>query len=94
MITVIKKSRIQKILKHDSTSADFQGTRNQMNTFHKIRIRNAKRLIIDHLYISSLINKFEILEEIIKDKIDTFLISKAKLDSSFPGVQHKIQIQI
>ena len=62
-----------------------------MNAFHEIRIKNANRLIIGHLNINSLQNKFEMLEEIIEDKTDIFLISKTKLDSSFPSRQYIIK---
>ena len=76
--------------KHACSSADFQDTGNQMNALHEIRIKNASRLIIGHLNINSLRNKFEMLEEIIKDKIDIFLISETKLDSSFQSKQFVI----
>ena len=62
-----------------------------MNTLHEIRIKNANRLIIGHLNVNSLRNKFEMLEELIKDKIDIFLISETKLDSSFPSGQFVIK---
>ena len=62
-----------------------------MNTLHEIRIKNASRLIIGHLNVNSLRNKFEMLEELIKDKIDIFLISETKLDSSFPSGQFVIK---
>ena len=55
-----------------------------MNVPREIRIKNANRLIIDHLIINSRQNMFEMLEEIVKDKSDIFLISETKLDSSFP----------
>ena len=72
-------------IKHTSSSADFQDAGNRMNILHEIRIKNANRLIIGHLNVNSLRNKFEMLEELIKDKIDIFLISETKLDSSFPS---------
>ena len=50
-----------------------------MNTLHEIRIKNANRLIIGHLNVNSLRNKFEMLEELIKDKIDIFLILRQNL---------------
>ena len=62
-----------------------------MNTVHGIRIKNANRLIIGHLNVNSLRNRFEMLEELIKDKIDIFLISETKLDSSFPSRQFVIK---
>ena len=61
-----------------------------MNTLYEIRIKNANRLIIGHLNVNSLRNKFEMLEELIKDKIDIFLISETKLDSYFPNAQFVI----
>ena len=63
-----------------------------MNTLHEIRIKNANRLIIGHLNVSPLRNKFQMLEELIKDKIDIFLISETKLDSSFPSGQFVIKV--
>ena len=62
-----------------------------MNTLHEKRIKNANRLIIGHLNVNSLRNKFEMLEELIKDKIEIFLISETKLDSSFPSGQFIIK---
>ena len=62
-----------------------------MNTLHDVRMKNANRLIIGHLNINCLRNKFEMLEEIIKDKIDIFSISETKLDSSFISGQFVIK---
>ena len=78
-------------IKHASSPADFQDAGNQMNTLHEIKIKNPDRLIIGHLNVNSLRNKFEMLEELIKDKIDIFLISETKLDSSFPSGQFVIK---
>ena len=62
-----------------------------MNTLHEIRTKNANRLITGHSNVHSLRNKFQMLEELIKDKIDIFLISETKLDSSFPSGQFVIK---
>ena len=62
-----------------------------MNTLHEIRTKNANRLITGHSNVHSLRNKFQMLEELIKDKIDIFLISEAKLDSYFPSGQFIIK---
>ena len=51
-------------IKHAISPADFQDAGNQMNTLHEIRIKNANRLIIGHLNVKSLRNKFEMLEDI------------------------------
>ena len=49
-------------IKHASSSADFQDIGNQMNTFLDITTKNADQLIICHLNINYLRNKFEMLE--------------------------------
>ena len=43
-----------------------------------------------HLSINSLINKFESIKPIINPDFDTFLVSKTKLDKSFPNNQFSI----
>ena len=62
-----------------------------MNVLREIRVTNTKRIIIGHLDIKSLRNKFETLEEIIKDKIDIFLIFETKHGSSFLAGQFMIK---
>ena len=62
-----------------------------MNNIHETRIKNANWLIIAHLIANSFRNKFEIIEELIEDTIDIFLISETKLDSSFPNGQFVIK---
>ena len=71
--------------------ADFQGAVNQRSTLHEIWIKNSNRLIICNWNVNSLRNKFVLLEELIKDKTDIFLITKTKLDSSFPSRQFVIK---
>ena len=44
----------------------------------------ANRIIITHLNINSIRNKFEILKEVVANKIDILLISETKLDDTFP----------
>ena len=52
-----------------------------------LRGKNLNKLIIGHLSINSLRNKFELLTHQIKDNIVIFMISEAKLDESFPTGQ-------
>ena len=61
-----------------------------MNVLYQIKLKNANRLI--SLHINSLRNKFEMLEEIIKDKISIFLIFETKLDRSFQAREYIIKI--
>ena len=55
-----------------------------------LRRRHLKNLIIAHLNINSLQNKFDFLVDQIKVKDDLLMISETKLDESFPHSQFKI----
>ena len=55
-----------------------------------LRIKNPERIIIGHININSLRNKFEFLADMIKDKLDILMVSETKLDSSFPEAQFYI----
>ena len=54
------------------------------------RSKNPKNVIIGHLNVNSLRNKFVAVDELIKSKIDVCLISETKVDESFPNQQFKI----
>ena len=54
------------------------------------RYKNPKNVIIGHLNVNSLKNKFVAVEELIKNNIDVCLISETKVDESFPNQQFKI----
>ena len=49
----------------------------------KIQIKNTNALVIGHLNINSLPNKFDQLKLIIKNKFGILVITETKLDSSF-----------
>ena len=49
-----------------------------------IRIRNLNKIVIGHLNINSLRNKFDFLVTQVKGYIDILMISETKLDESFP----------
>ena len=55
-----------------------------------IRKRNLNRIVVAHLNINSLRNKFDYLIEQITGNIDILMISETKLDSSFPTGQFLI----
>ena len=61
---------------------------NFLNDFRK---QNLDRLIISHLNVNSLRNKFEFLVPLVKDNIDILMLSETKLDSSFPLAQFSIE---
>ena len=55
-----------------------------------LRLKNVNKLIITHLNINSLRNKFEFLISLIEDNLDVLMISETKLDESFPTSQFMI----
>ena len=55
-----------------------------------LRRKHLKKLIIAHLNINSLRNKFEFLVDQIKGKVDLLMVAETKLDKSFPQGQFKI----
>ena len=56
-----------------------------------IYIKYLNKIIMGHLNINSIRNKFELLSSLIGAKIDIFLISEAKLDAAFPANQFFIE---
>ena len=77
---------------HNRTqSAKSSESSNNLSILDRIRLNNAKRLIIGHLKINSLRNKFEMLREIARDKLDILLVSETKVDPSFPSSQFPIK---
>ena len=61
-----------------------------MEHLNELRLKNINKLVISHLNINSLSNKFNQLKLIIKNKVDILVITETKLDSSFPDSQLKI----
>ena len=57
----------------------------------KNRIKNIHRIVIAHININSIRNKFDFLAEGISGNIDVLLVTETKLDSSFPRAQFFIQ---
>ena len=56
-----------------------------------MKIRSPDKLILGHVNINSIRNKFDSLIYMLDKNIDTFLISETKLDDSFPSAQFKIE---
>ena len=52
-----------------------------------LRIRNLNKIVVGHLNINSIRNKFDFLAHQVKGNIDILMISEAKLDESFPPNQ-------
>ena len=56
-------------------------------SIRKLKFESPNKLIIGHLNINSIRNKFECLFDIVGNNIDIFLISESKLNNSFPNGQ-------
>ena len=56
-----------------------------------IQKNNAKKIVITHLNINSIRNKFDFLVDIFKDNIDILIKSESTLDDSFPDSQFLIE---
>ena len=63
---------------------------NNLSVLNRVSLDNADRLIIGHLNINCLRNKFEMLREIVQDNLEILLISE-KLDPSNPSSQFAIE---
>ena len=54
------------------------------------KLENPKNITVSHLNVNSLRNKFISIGELIKSKLDIFLVSETKIDHSFPNQQFSI----
>ena len=61
------------------------------DVLQSLRTRNPEKLIISHLNINSLRNKFEFLIPLVRENIDIMMLSETKLDASFPQAQFQIE---
>ena len=60
-------------------------------SLNELVTKNNKKLIIGHLNINFIENKFEALVSLVKDKLDIIMISETKIDESFPESQFTIE---
>ena len=56
-----------------------------------LKSKNSERIIVGHLNINHIENKFEPLVTLVKDRMDIMLFSQTKIDSSFPPSQFTIE---
>ena len=56
---------------------------NSSEILKKVKLNNVNRLVIGHININSLRNKYEYLKTQIKGNIDILVITESKLDDSF-----------
>ena len=62
---------------------------NDLNKIKMQHLEHFNTLIVGHLNINSIKNKFEMIAETITN-FDIFLIPESKIDSTFPNIQFKI----
>ena len=62
-----------------------------IRVLNEIRIKYVNNVVIGHLNIKSLANKFDKLKSIIKDTLDVLVVVETKIDESFPEEQFKIE---
>ena len=67
------------------------GALNAKSRLKEMKAQSSYKLILGHLNINSIRNKFEALKFIIDNNIDIFLISETKLEDSFPTAQFLIK---
>ena len=61
------------------------------SSLKEMKTQSSDKLILGHLNINSIRNKFEALKFIIDNNIDIFLISETKLEDSLPTAQFLIK---
>ena len=52
-----------------------------------IRITNLNRIVISHININSIRNKFKLLAEAVMGNVDILMVTETKIDKSFPTSQ-------
>ena len=72
-------------------SPSLKGENNEAGSaLEKLKLNNINRLIVGHLNINSIRNKFEQLKLMLRENIDIIMISETKIDESFPASQFVI----
>ena len=74
-----------------STNSDIEFSVDPAGILKNIKLKNITRLVIGHININSLRNKFDLLKMPIKGNIDILVITESKLDRSFPSLQFAIE---
>ena len=64
-----------------TTNSDFK------TKLKDIRITNLNRIVISHININSIRNKFELLAEAVMGNVDILMVTETKIDETFPTTQ-------
>ena len=79
--------KLQKIQKFQTTSLIQTG---KPNSTRQLKLSNPHKIILGHLNINSLRNKFESIADVIQGTFDIFLLSETKFDESFTDKQFRL----
>ena len=78
-------------MQESPSSLSKTGALDAKSRLKEMKAQLSDKLILGHLNINSIQNKFEALKFIIGNNIDILLISETKLDDSFPSAQFLIK---
>ena len=68
----------------DNDNTSFDSNENAFDLIKQNRLKNKNKVILAHLNINSIRNKFTCLKELVSDNIDVLVIQETKLDETFP----------
>ena len=68
----------------NSVNSEQNDVQNPVSNLNRVKIENPSITIFGQININSIRNKFDLLMNIVKNVIDTFMISETKIDKSFP----------
>ena len=77
----------------NDANRSFENNKEHSNAFQSVqkhRLQNPKNIVICHLNLNSLRNKFEAVEELVQSKIDICLLSETKIDETFSNQKFMI----
>ena len=63
---------------------------NPIDSIRQLKLSNPHKIILGHLNINSLRNKFESIADVIQGTFDIFILSETKIDESFHDKQFRL----
>ena len=74
---------------NNKTETEYNGA-DSFRILRDIKLKNVNRLVISHLNINSIGNKFEPLKNIINGNLNILVLTESKIDQSFPNQEFRI----
>ena len=85
--TQIGRACIELLTLNEENSIQHKNSDNPSLIFNELKRKNSDRVIIGHININFIENKFEALVALVKNKVDIIMITETKIDDSFPKNQ-------